>query len=179
MVKDFAVGALKVSTTGSVSPYKLTVAYAENAKQNGVSVYLNTAVLSMEHTDGEITKVITNRGSVSAKCVINCAGVFADKIAEMAGDRYFSIHPRKGVDLLMDPKGNGLPPNAISLAPTLKPVKQNKNTKGGGTHNISFPNKPGAIDSRPLQTHPRRRTFALPRCIIVQKIGRRSSCRFR
>ena len=131
-VKDYAVGALKIPSTGAVSPYKLTIAYAENAQQNGVTVSLNTAVLSLEHNDKEITSVVTNRGTFTSKCVINCAGVFADKIAEMAGDRYFSIHPRKGVDLLMDPKGKGLPTNAISLAPTLKTLKQNKNTKGGG-----------------------------------------------
>ena len=131
-VKDFAVGALKIPTTGAVSPYKLTVAYAENAVQNGVTVSLSTAVLSVEHTDTEITSITTNRGTFTAKCVINCAGVFADKVAEMAGDRYFSIHPRKGVDLLMDPKANGIPSNAISLSPTLKTLKENKNTKGGG-----------------------------------------------
>ncbi len=131
-VKDFAVGALKIPTTGSVSPYKLTIAYAENAVQNGAVVSLDTAVLSMEHTDDKITSIVTNRGTLSAKCVINCAGVFADKIAEMAGDKYFSIHPRKGIDLLLDPKANGLPTNAISLAPTLKTLKNNKNTKGGG-----------------------------------------------
>lgn len=131
-VKDFAVGALKIPTTGAVSPYKLTIAYAENAQQNGAVISLDTAVLSINHGENEITSLVTNRGTVTAKCVINCAGVFADKIAEMAGDRYFSIHPRKGVDLLMDPKGKGLPDNAISLAPTLKTVKQNKNTKGGG-----------------------------------------------
>lgn len=131
-VKDFAVGALKIPSTGAVSPYKLTIAYAENAVQNGVRVSLDTAVLSLPHTDGEITAVETNRGTLKAKCVINCAGVFADKIAEMADDRYFSIHPRKGVDLLLDPKGKGLPNNAISLAPTLKTLKMQKNTKGGG-----------------------------------------------
>lgn len=131
-VKEFAVGALKIPSTGAVSPYKLTISYAENAKQNGVNISLNTAVLSLEHTENEITGIITNRGTVKAKCVINCAGVFADKIAEMAGDRYYSIHPRKGVDLLLDPKSKGLPGNAISLAPTFKTLKLNKNTKGGG-----------------------------------------------
>lgn len=131
-VKDFAVGALKIPTTGAVSPYKLTIAYAENAVQNGVTISLDTAVLSLDHTETEITGITTNRGKITAKCVINCAGVFADKIAEMAGDRYYSIHPRKGVDLLLDPKSEGLPSNAISLSPTLKTLKEHKNTKGGG-----------------------------------------------
>lgn len=131
-VKDFAVGAMKVSCTGAVSPYKLTIAYAENAVQNGVTVSLNTAVMDMTVQNNQVTKVVTNRGTVSAKCVINCAGVFADKVAEMADDRYFSIHPRKGTDLLMDSNGIGLPSHAISLAPTLKTIRKNKNTKGGG-----------------------------------------------
>lgn len=131
-VKDFAVGALKVASTGAVSPYKLTIAYAENAVQNGVTVSLDTIVTGMVVEQGKIAQVRTNRGTVYAKCVINCAGVFADKVAEMADDRYFSIHPRKGTDLLMDANGQGLPQHAISLAPTLKTLKQNKNTKGGG-----------------------------------------------
>lgn len=131
-VKDFAVGALKVASTGAVSPYKLTIAYAENAVQNGATVSLDTIVTGMVVEQGKIAQVHTNRGTVYAKCVINCAGVFADKVAEMADDRYFSIHPRNGTDLLMDANGQGLPQHAISLAPTLKTLKQNKNTKGGG-----------------------------------------------
>lgn len=131
-VKDYAVGALKIPTTGAVSPYKLTIAFAENALQNGVKISLNTAVSGMTVADDCVTTVTTNRGAFSAKCVVNCAGVFADKVAAMAGDRYFSIHPRKGTDLLLDPNADGLPTNSISLAPTLKTLKENKNTKGGG-----------------------------------------------
>lgn len=131
-VSDFAVGALKIETTGAVSPYKLTIACAENACRNGVVFSLDTAVLDMDVQRGKIVTVTTNRGTVSAKCVINCAGVFADAVADMAGDRYFSIHPRKGTDLLLDKDAQGVPKHAISLATTLKTLKENKNTKGGG-----------------------------------------------
>ncbi len=131
-VDGYAVGALKVPSTGAVSPYKLTIALAENAVQNGVTISLNTAVTGFVRDAFGITDVVTNRGTVSAKCVVNAAGVFADKIAELADDRYFSIHPRKGVDLILDPDGDGLPTHSISLAPTFKTLKANKNTKGGG-----------------------------------------------
>lgn len=131
-VSGYAVSALKIPSTGAVSPYKLTIAVAENAVQNGVKVSLNTAVSGFEMSNGTISAVVTNRGMVKTECVVNCAGVFADVIADMAGDRYFSIHPRKGVDLILDPSAEGLPQNAISLAPTLKMLKANKNTKGGG-----------------------------------------------
>ncbi len=133
-VKDFAVGALYAPSTGYVSPYQLTIAYAENAVQNGATVSLNTAVLGMEMADGLVAKVVTNRGTLSAKCVVNCAGVFADKVAAMAGDRYFSIHPRRGTDLMLDPKAEGVPTQTISMGPSLKSVSKfgSGSTKGGG-----------------------------------------------
>ena len=131
-VAGFAVGALKIPSTGAVSPYKLTIAYAENAVQNGVTVSLDTAVLSMRREGDKICSVTTNSGTFTADCVINCAGVFADVVAEMAGDRYFSIHPRKGTDLLLDANAPNAPTHSVSLAPTLKTLGQNKNTKGGG-----------------------------------------------
>lgn len=133
-VKNFAVGALFAPSTGYVSPYQLTVAYAENAVQNGATVFLNTAVLSMDVQHGKVASIKTNRGTLSTRCVVNCAGVFADKIAELAGDRYFSIHPRRGTDLLLDPKANGVPTQTISIGPTLKSVTSfgGGSTKGGG-----------------------------------------------
>ena len=65
-VSDFAVGALKIETTGAVSPYKLTIACAENACRNGVVFSFDTAVLDMDVQRGKIVSVTTNRGTVSA-----------------------------------------------------------------------------------------------------------------
>ncbi len=133
-VKDFAVGALYAPSTGYVSPYQLTIAYAENAVHNGAVVSLNTAVLGMEVEDGKVARVRTNRGELTARCVVNCAGVFADKIADMAGDRYFSIHPRRGTDVMLDPRAQGVPEQTISMGPTLKSLSKfgSGSTKGGG-----------------------------------------------
>ena len=44
---EWARGAYYMPTGGMVSPYKLTVALAEHAAENGVHVCLNTAVLGM------------------------------------------------------------------------------------------------------------------------------------
>ena len=38
------------------------------------------------------------------RIVVNAAGAYSDVIAEMAGDRTFTIHPRKGTDLILDKK---------------------------------------------------------------------------
>lgn len=101
---SWAYGALYMPTGGFTSPYKLTVALAENAVANGARVCLNTAVLGMERKDGSIVSVQTNRGTIYPKIVINATGVYADEIAEMAGDRTFTIHPRKGTDIILDKK---------------------------------------------------------------------------
>lgn len=91
--------AISNPSSGCVCPYGLTIAYAENAVQNGVRVFLNTAVLGMQVENGRITGVTTNRGTVYPTLVINAAGVFAEEIAAMAGDRFFSIHPPAGHQL--------------------------------------------------------------------------------
>ena len=122
-------GALHFASTGITSPYKMTVAYAENAVQNGAEVALNTIVLAMQKEHDRITSVVTNRGTVYPKLVINAAGVFADIIADMAGDQFFSIHPRKGHILFLDKKKGELI-NGVIGKPSLSLAKGN--TKGGG-----------------------------------------------
>ncbi|HOB12527.1 MAG TPA: NAD(P)/FAD-dependent oxidoreductase [Syntrophomonadaceae bacterium] len=122
-------GAVHFATTGIISPYKMTVAYAENAVQNGAEVSLNTIVLSMQREHNRITSVETNRGTVYPRLVINAAGVFADMIADMAGDQFFSIHPRKGEIIFLDKKKGELI-NGVIGKPSLSLAKSN--TKGGG-----------------------------------------------
>jgi len=115
---------------GCVCPYGLTIAMGENAVSNGAEVSLNTVVLSMEVKDNNIISVSTNRGTIYPKVVINAAGVFAEEIARMANDRFFSIHPRKGTDIIMDKK---IAKYINGIASTKDLLHENKNTKGGGS----------------------------------------------
>lgn len=122
--------ALYNPSAGCVSPYGLTIAYAENAAKNGVEVALNTAVLDMEVKDGKIVYLYTNQGKIYPEVVINCAGTFAEDIAKMAKDRFYSIHPRKGTNSILDKKANYI---MGSIASTKKiRLKKSKHTKGGG-----------------------------------------------
>ena len=123
--------ALHFPATGVVCPFNLTIAYAENAVRNGVSISLDTMVLEIKSEDGFIKSVKTNRGTIQPKLVINAAGVFCEDIAAMAGDRFYSIHPRKGTNAILDKKfSNTLVRSAISSLGTASPRK--KHTKGGG-----------------------------------------------
>ena len=121
--------ALYFDGAGTVCPYGLTIAFAENAVDNGAEIALNTAVSKMEVKDGRIKSVSTNRGTIYPKIVVNAAGVFAEDIAQMAGDRFFSIHPRKGTNAILDKKARRHIKTIYTLMGT---QSKSGHTKGGG-----------------------------------------------
>ena len=77
--------ALFAPTTGTVNPWLLGIAAFENALQNGAEVRLNAEVTDIRKA-GDGFRVETTRGSFSGKMLINCAGLSADKVQEMAFD---------------------------------------------------------------------------------------------
>ncbi|MDD4065841.1 MAG: FAD-dependent oxidoreductase, partial [Bacilli bacterium] len=91
-------------TGAVVCPYNMTIALAENAISNGAKVLLETAVLGMKVINHKIESVQTTRGTIYPKVVVNAAGVYADVIADYAEDRFFTIHPRKGTNSILDKK---------------------------------------------------------------------------
>ncbi|HEY5494325.1 MAG TPA: NAD(P)/FAD-dependent oxidoreductase [Candidatus Anoxymicrobiaceae bacterium] len=97
-----AIAGVFDPTYGLVSPYKLAMALAESAIQNGAKLFLETEVTDVKVEDGAVVSLVTNRGEIRAPIVVNAAGVFADKVADMAGAGGFEIHPRKGASLLFD-----------------------------------------------------------------------------
>lgn len=121
--------AMYNSSAGCVCPYGLTIAYGENAVNNGADIRLDTAVLDMEVKDGRIKSVLTNRGRVYPAIVINAAGTFAEDVAKMAGDRFYSIHPRRGTNSILDKKAGHII-RSISSVKTIR--NTSGHTKGGG-----------------------------------------------
>ena len=140
-IPDFIDGGMYMPIGGITSPYEMTIALAENAVKNGVRIVFDTVVEGMErepagrsgaHGDMEhITCVKTNRGRIYPKVIINAAGVHADEIAEMAGDRTFTIHPRRGTDIIMDKKAGYLVKTSMAKAP-FSILPQDKEQVGSG-----------------------------------------------
>lgn len=122
--------AISNPDSGCVCPYGLTIAYAENAVQNGARIALNTAVLGMDVADGRITAVHTNRGTLHPALVINAAGVFAEDVARMADDRFFSIHPRRGTNSILDRKAGAFMHSIASVKGS--DMVSKTHSKGGG-----------------------------------------------
>lgn len=152
--QDFSFAMLN-TTAGIVSPYELTIAYAENAAMNGVELSLNTAVLGMELDKRSITAVHTNRGTVYPKIVVNAAGVFADDVAEMAHDRFYSIHPRRGTDTIQDVKSGHIIHTVASIV-QLNKEALHAHSKGGGLMNTVHGNilaGPDAVECREKENY--------------------------
>ncbi|BES64384.1 NAD(P)/FAD-dependent oxidoreductase [Gottschalkiaceae bacterium SANA] len=111
--------ALFCPTAGVTSPYEYTIALAENAIQNGVTLKLNHEVLGIEKNNDEF-KLITNDGNYSGKYVINAAGLTSDKIQQMLGLDDFSIHPRRGEYLLLNKNQGHLANGVLFQTPSDK-----------------------------------------------------------
>jgi len=120
---------LLITNTGIISPFELTIAYAENAMANGVQFFVNTSVIGVQTEEGSIKAVDTTRGTIRTHILVNAAGLYADRIAEFAGDRFFTIHPRKGETIIFD---KSYQPARTVLASFSMAGEGSKYSKGGG-----------------------------------------------
>lgn len=114
--------ALYSPATGILNPFIYTIALAENAQQNGVDFYFDNEVLairrlnrgfrdkSSQHTLRKNTgieniyQVTTTKAAYTGKWVINCAGLYSDRIARMLGIEDYTIHPCRGEYFILDKK---------------------------------------------------------------------------
>ncbi len=99
-VSPDAVAALSVPSSGICDPYGLTYGAAENAAANGVDFEFGSRVTNITRENGLFTVSVENGYSVSARAVVNCAGVYADDINNMVSSRKIEIAPVKGEYLL-------------------------------------------------------------------------------
>ena len=114
---DEVCAALLAKTSGIVCPFEMTLAFAENALQNGVEFKLSTEVRSIEKQQDCFT-VKTSQGEIAAKIIINAAGVYADKIHSMVSSKPMRITPRRGEYLLMDKAAGSVVSRTIFQLPT-------------------------------------------------------------
>ena len=78
--------ALVVPSTGITDYAKVCDKYAELIRAQGGSILTSTAVTGLQNLVGEIV-VETSGGAFSTSYIINCAGLFSDRIACMAGGK--------------------------------------------------------------------------------------------
>lgn len=101
-IGDGVIAALYAPTGAIVCPYELCIAAVGCAMDNGAELLRNFEVTAVEKTEGAYRLTSSRGESVTGRLVLNCAGVYSDRIAEMAGAATFTVHPRKGEYLLLD-----------------------------------------------------------------------------
>lgn len=101
-VSENVVAALVVPNGGIVSPYEMTIAYAENAATNGVEFRFGSEVTAIDKIDGGLQVTCADGFTAQAKYVVNAAGVYADVINNMISPDKMHITARKGDYELLD-----------------------------------------------------------------------------
>lgn len=110
--------ALYAPTGAIICPYELTIAAVGNAMDNGAELKTNFKVSGLVKTENGYDIQAEDGQCVSARIVINAAGLYADEIASMAGDTSFSIRPRRGEYILLDKECGDMVSHTIFRTPS-------------------------------------------------------------
>jgi len=109
--------ALYAPSAGIISPYKFTIALADNAVMNGVKVLLETEAKDIRIEEKQVCGIVTNQGLIETRVMINAAGLYADEVAKTVGDS-FKISPLKGEYQLFDKQWGNLVNHILFPIPT-------------------------------------------------------------
>ena len=109
--------ALHAPTGAIICPYELCMAAVGNAMDNGVKLKLDFNVEKIEKFNTGY-RITSENDTVEAEFVINCAGVFSDEIAKLAGDDTFTVNPRRGEYMLLDRECGELVSHTIFRCPS-------------------------------------------------------------
>jgi glycerol-3-phosphate dehydrogenase len=101
-----AAFALEVPSTGIISAEDLIKTLARMATDQGASLLTRTRVVRLDPRADSIAVTLVegdegegaprSEETIEARCVINCAGLYADDIAAMLGNRAHRIYPVRG-----------------------------------------------------------------------------------
>lgn len=101
-INDDVVGALHVKNSGIVSPYEMTLAFAENACENGVDFLLGYEVTDIKKCEDSYTLIINDKESIEAKIIINAAGLVGAFLNNLVSETKYEIEGVKGEYCLLD-----------------------------------------------------------------------------
>ncbi|MBL8101880.1 MAG: FAD-dependent oxidoreductase [Anaerolineales bacterium] len=84
--KESLYGGIYLPRDGQLDPYTTTTSMAKFAKDLGVEIYTNTRVTGIKlSAKGEVQAVVTDKGEIRCEIIVNAAGMWAPRIAAMAG----------------------------------------------------------------------------------------------
>ncbi|MBN1315218.1 MAG: FAD-binding oxidoreductase [Anaerolineales bacterium] len=128
---DGIIGASYSPVDAKINPLELVVTYAEQAKRHGAHFYTYTQLTGIERRNDRIVAVNTTRGKIMTDTVVNAAGVWAPRVAELAG-LTLPITPLKGELMITEPMPPMLKGTLISAGYLLskKRLESGQNNQG-------------------------------------------------
>lgn len=110
------IAAMYSPETAITNPFHYTIALAENAAENGVEFFLRTQVQAIERqADGYC--ITAGEKKFYSRYVVNSAGLFSGKVAEMVGITDYHIYPCRGEYFILDKAASELMPVPVYPAP--------------------------------------------------------------
>jgi len=101
-VNPVVLAALHLPSAGVFNAFELVFAFSENARMNGVKIFLGTEVTGIIPGKEGFT-VETIKDAIHTRYLVNAAGLHAAKVAQMAGARNFDIsYETKSTCLIVD-----------------------------------------------------------------------------
>jgi L-2-hydroxyglutarate oxidase LhgO len=101
-----ATAALEVPSTGIISAEDLVKTLARIATDQGANLLPRARVVRLDPRADSVAVTIAEEGAsesaptteetIETRCVINCAGLYADEIAAMLGNHAYRIYPVRG-----------------------------------------------------------------------------------
>jgi len=159
-------GALEVPGEAVTDPVAYTLALTAAAQRHGAELYASFRVAGVDRQGDGLVLHAESGELVRCRVAVNCAGLWADQVARLAGDDSFEVYPRKGEFLVFDPPGGELLERILLPVPT-------KRTKGV----LVFPTLDGRVVAGPTaidledkgdwSVRPQARDEILPKAIAI------------
>ena len=118
-IEPYTVGvrALWAPHTGIVDFSKVAAAFAGKFQQAGGDIFTGALVRKITHSSGSLA-LETTKGTLQAKHLINCAGLYADKVASMTGEKVgIRIIPFRGEYYTLRPESHHMVSGLIYPVP--------------------------------------------------------------
>lgn len=111
--------ALRAGCSAIVEPWNVAIDAVENALENGAEALREAEVTEIAPAEGGGYRISFRDGrALRALCVVNCAGLGAERIHAMVEAPDFHLIPRKGQYYVLDRAAEGLVHNVCFAAPT-------------------------------------------------------------
>lgn len=118
MLGPGARGALEVPGEGLVCPFTTPLAYATEAVLAGCDLRRSTPVSAVERLGGGGFRLTLPGGSLSARYLVNAAGLRSDELDRMLGHDDFTVTPRRGELIVFDKLARPLVRHIVLAVPT-------------------------------------------------------------